>query len=61
MTRRKTLESALARAEAALQRAVTLLAADGADRGAAGDSLDKARANCRLAHAALADFDNAER
>ena len=41
MTRRKTLESALARAEADLQRAVKLLAADNADRGAARDILEK--------------------
>ncbi len=60
MTRRNHLEGALARAEAELQLAVTKLAADGA-HGAAKDVLDKARANCRLAHAALTDFNNAER
>lgn len=61
MTRRKTLEDALARAEADLQRAVTLLAADGADRSDAKDVLEKARASCRVAHAALTEFNNAER
>ena len=61
MTRRESLEGALARAETELQLAVTQLAAGGADRVAAKDVLDKARANCRVAHAALTDFNNAER
>lgn len=61
MTRRKTLEGALAKAEADLQRAVTQLAAEGAERGDAKDVLDKARASCRAAHAALTEFNNAER
>lgn len=61
MTRRQTLEAALARAEADLKVAVTEHAAAGSDRFTAGDTLDKARATCRSAHAALMDLDNAER
>ena len=61
MTRRKELESALAKAEANLQRAVTLLATPGVDQSAAGDELAKARANCRLARAAINELDNTEK
>jgi len=58
---RRTLEVALARAEANLQHAVTILANVGADRAIASDNLDKARANCRHAHAALTKLERAER
>ena len=58
VTRRKILEAALARAEEDLHRAVSLHAAAGDDRFTAGDSLTKARATCRSAHAALMEFDN---
>ena len=60
VSRRETLEAALAKAEAQLQRAVTGLAAVGADRDAAGDVLNRARASCRDARAALTAFNNAE-
>jgi hypothetical protein len=60
-TTRQTLEVALAKAEANLQQAVTKLAAGGADRAPASDNLDKARANCREAHAALTKLNYSER
>jgi hypothetical protein len=44
-----------------LQTAVTVHAAAGTDRFTAGDTLDKARANCRSAHAALTELNNSER
>jgi uncharacterized membrane protein len=60
LTSRQKLEVTLARAEANLQRAVTKLATVGVDQAAASDSLDKARASCRHAQAALTSHDNAE-
>ena len=36
------------------------MAAVGADRDTAGENLNKARASCRDAHAALTALDNAE-
>jgi hypothetical protein len=59
LTTRHILETALANAEAALQRAVNALAVVGADRDAAGDTLNKARATCRDARAALNRLDKA--
>ncbi|OFZ97277.1 MAG: hypothetical protein A3H35_09485 [Betaproteobacteria bacterium RIFCSPLOWO2_02_FULL_62_17] len=61
VTIRHTLEVALAKAEANLQHAVTRLANVGGDRAIASDNLDKARASCRNAHAALTKLDHAER
>ena len=61
MATRKTLQVALAAAEANLQHAVAELAAAGGDRGPASQNLDKARADCRFAKAALVQLDMAER
>jgi hypothetical protein len=61
VTRRQRLEAALTRAEEDLQTAVTVHAAAGTDRFTASDTLDKARATCRSAHAALTELNNSER
>jgi hypothetical protein len=60
LTTRHTLEVALAMAEAKLQLAVRELAVVGANRDTAGETLDKARAGCRDARAALTRFDRAQ-
>jgi hypothetical protein len=58
VTKQQSLEEALAKAEAVLHTTVARLAKQSGDRGDASDSLDKARANCRQAHAALTAFKN---
>ncbi len=53
MTTQEILESTLAKAVANLQRAVDALAVPGCDQSAANEDLNKARASCRSAYAAL--------
>jgi hypothetical protein len=60
LTTRHELEVALARAEARLQHAVKELAVVGVNKDTATDNLNKARADCRDARAALTRLENAE-
>jgi hypothetical protein len=53
VTKRKELEAALAKAEAALAIAATIAAKIDQGQDKAIDNLEKARAYCRQAHAAL--------
>ena len=53
MSELKILEAALVKAEAVLANAVTISANIDGDKADANDNLDKARAYCRQAHAAL--------
>jgi hypothetical protein len=53
MLTRQMLELALAKAEANLHLAVNELAVPGCDRGVANERVNKARADCRSAYAAL--------
>lgn len=57
---RKVLEETLARAEAYLQNAVKVLASGHGDASAASEKVDKARANCRVARAALSKQDRTD-
>lgn len=60
MTRRQKLEQTLARAEAELRSAVALSVGNGADRFKTSEAVDKARASCRQARAALTEFEMSE-
>jgi len=53
VTRREELKAALAKAEANLGKAITNSTKAGTNRVDANAIIDKARAYCRLAHAAL--------
>jgi hypothetical protein len=56
----KALESILAKAESHLQQAVKLLAGGAGDQSTAREAVEKARANCRDARAALTRVERAE-
>jgi len=60
LTKRKALEDALAKAESHLRHAVKELADGGGFRNTATEDIDKARASCREARAALNKLDRAE-
>lgn len=60
MTKRKNLETAVANAEALLKHAVKELADGGGFRNNATENIEKARANCREARAALTKLERAE-
>jgi hypothetical protein len=60
VTKREELEAALAKAEAALAKAVINAGKVDSDRAEANAKLDNARAHCRRAHMALIELDDSE-